>query len=234
VTQVKLLFFWLTLAALPVAAQTAASVSDKAHDQTSRALPDAPAATAQGAYGVDTFSLQAFRVDPLNFAATGTGTEGLPGGSRTAAGTPALTQAPAQPQTSEPAAAPPASDALTWHGMTVYGAYDVGFGWVSHGLPENGYNYEGASLVNRNGYEHRFVLAPNNLQQTGFGVRGKIEFTPGWYAVFNASTGLNPQSGLLANAFPGPATPTRSTERAPASPSMTNTMAVSRTIITAR
>src|SRR5208283_5954850 len=39
---------------------------------------------------------------------------------------------------------------LTWHGITLYGAYDVGVGWVSHGLPENGYNYEGESLVNRN------------------------------------------------------------------------------------
>jgi predicted porin len=89
---------------------------------------------------------------------------------------------------------------LTWHGITVYGAYDVGAGWVSHGLPENGYNYEGESLVNRNGFQHRFVVAPNNLQQTGLGIRGKVEFLPGWFAVFNASTGINPQSGLLANA----------------------------------
>ncbi len=89
---------------------------------------------------------------------------------------------------------------LTWHGVTVYGAYDIGVGWVSHGLPENGYNYEGESLVNRNGYQHRFVVAPNNLQQTGFGIRGKEEFLPGWSVVFNASTGINPQSGLLANA----------------------------------
>jgi predicted porin len=94
-----------------------------------------------------------------------------------------------------------ASDcALTWHGITLYGAYDVGVGWVSHGLPENGYNYEGESLVNRNGYQHRFLVAPNNLSQTGFGVRGKEEFLPGWSVVFNASTGINPQSGLLANA----------------------------------
>jgi predicted porin len=109
-------------------------------------------------------------------------------------------QAPAQSKTSEPAAAAPASDALTWHGITLYGAYDVGLGWVSHGLPENGYNYEGESLVNRNGYEHRFLVAPNNLQQTGFGVRGREKFADGWYVVFNASTGINPQSGLLANA----------------------------------
>ena len=106
-----------------------------------------------------------------------------------------------QVQAHEPApAAPPASDALTWHGITLYGAYDIGVGWVSHGLPENGYNYEGASLVNRNGYEHRFLIAPNNLQQTGLGVRGKEEFQPGWSVVFNASSGINPQSGLLANA----------------------------------
>src|SRR5215472_17203549 len=89
---------------------------------------------------------------------------------------------------------------LTWHGITVYGAFDVGVGWVSHGLPNNGYNYEGESLVNRNGYLHRFLVAPNNLQQTGLGIRGKEEFLEGWFAVFNASTGINPQSGLLANA----------------------------------
>ena len=89
---------------------------------------------------------------------------------------------------------------LTWHGITVYGAYDVGVGWVSHGLPENGYNYEGESLVNRNGFQHRFVVAPNNLSQTGLGIRGKEEFAKGWSVVFNASTGINPQSGLLANA----------------------------------
>src|SRR5580698_1293455 len=90
--------------------------------------------------------------------------------------------------------------ALTWHGITLYGAYDVGFGWVSHGLPESGYNYEGESLVNRNGYQHRFLVTPNNLQQTGVGIRGKEEFLPGWSVVFNASTGINPNSGLLANA----------------------------------
>jgi predicted porin len=90
--------------------------------------------------------------------------------------------------------------ALTWHGITLFGAYDIGVGWVSHGLPVNGYNYEGESLVNRNGNHSRFLVAPNNLQQTGVGVRGREEFMPGWSVVFNASTGINPNSGLLANA----------------------------------
>ena len=88
---------------------------------------------------------------------------------------------------------------LTWHGITLYGAYDVGVGWVSHGLPENGYNYEGESLVNRNGNHSQFLIAPNNLSQTGLGIKGTEEFLPGWSAVFNASTGINPQSGQLAN-----------------------------------
>ena len=88
---------------------------------------------------------------------------------------------------------------LTWHGITIYGAYDIGAGWVSHGLPENGYNYEGESLVNRNGDHSQFLIAPNNLQQTGLGIMGKMELLRGWYAVFNASTGINPQSGQLAN-----------------------------------
>ena len=88
---------------------------------------------------------------------------------------------------------------LTWHGITLYGAYDVGVGWVSHGLPENAYNYEGESLINRNGNHSQFLIAPNNLSQTGLGIKAKEEFLQGWSVVFNASTGINPQSGQLAN-----------------------------------
>ena len=112
-----------------------------------------------------------------------------------------------------PPAAPSAPDAcangreflatecsLSWHGVTIYGAYDVGVGWVSHGLPENPYNYEGESLINRNGNHSQWLIAPNNLSQTSLGIRGKEEFMPDWSVVFNASTGINPQSGQLANA----------------------------------
>ena len=88
---------------------------------------------------------------------------------------------------------------LTWQGITLYGAYDIGIGWVSHGLPENPYNYEGESLVNRNGLHSQWLVAPNNLQQSGLAIRIKEEFLGGWYVVGNASTGINPQSGQLAN-----------------------------------
>jgi predicted porin len=125
-----------------------------------------------------------------------------------AAGEPALAQqtgpdtasAPAG-SSSQPAAAKPDAPfaPLTWHGITLYGAFDVGVGWVSHGLPENGYNYEGESLVNRNGNHSQFLVAPNNLSQTALGIRVKEEVLPGWSVMFNASTGINPQSGDFAN-----------------------------------
>jgi hypothetical protein len=46
----------------------------------------------------------------------------------------------------------------------------------------------------------RIRRQPNNLQQTGLRVRGKEEFLPRWSIVFNASTGINPNSVLLADA----------------------------------
>jgi predicted porin len=109
---------------------------------------------------------------------------------------PGATAAPSPPPD---AAAKSDAPLLSWYGITIYGAYDIGVGWVSHGLPENGYNYEGESLVNRNGAQSRWVVAQNNLQQTGLGIKGKEEFLPGWSVVFNASTGINPQSGNFAN-----------------------------------
>ena len=89
---------------------------------------------------------------------------------------------------------------LTWYGITIFGTYDAGLGWVSHGMPESPYNYEGESLVNRNGNHSQWLVTPNNLSQTGLGIKGKEEFLDGWYVVFLASTGINPQSGQLANA----------------------------------
>jgi predicted porin len=88
---------------------------------------------------------------------------------------------------------------LSWHGITIFGTYDAGVGWVSHGLPVSPYNYEGESLINRNGNQSRWLIAPDNLSQTGVGIKGKEEFLHGWSVVFNAATGIDPQSGQLPN-----------------------------------
>ena len=121
-------------------------------------------------------------------------------GTLTDAAVPAGQAPPATPSPCVSAQALATTDCpLTWHGITLFGAIDVGVGWVSHGTPVSPYNYEGESLVNRNGNQSEFLIAPNNLSQTGLGVRGKEDVAHGWSVVFNASSGINP-SGQLANA----------------------------------
>jgi predicted porin len=209
-----LLLLWLAMGTFPAWAQTGASVSGVVTDQSGAALRD----VAVTIRNVETGATRTITTDGGgHFQASG-----LPSGrfeiraakpgfsdeSRTgislAVGQDATVDIKMQRSTPDACTSghefATTDCTLTWHGITVYGAYDIGVGWVSHGLPENGYNYEGESLVNRNGYQHRFVVAPNNLQQTGLGIRGKEEFAHGWSVVFNASTGINPQSGLLANA----------------------------------
>jgi predicted porin len=209
-----LLLLWLAMGAFPAWAQTGASLSGVVTDQTGAALRD----VAVTIKNVDTGATRTITTDggghyqgsglPLGLFEIRAAKAGFADETRTgislAVGQD--TTVDIRMQRTKPDACASAHGfattdcTLTWHGITLYGAYDIGVGWVSHGLPENGYNYEGESLVNRNGYQHRFLVAPNNLQQTGFGIRGKEEFLPGWSVVFNASTGINPQSGLLANA----------------------------------
>ncbi len=212
--QLLLLLFWLAIGAFPASAQTGASLSGLVTDQTGAALHDVSVTIKN----VDTGATRTFATDGAgHFQASGlqpgrfevrATKQGFADEGRMGITVTADQEATVdiKMQRSTPDACTSGHEfattdcSLTWHGITLYGAYDIGVGWVSHGLPENGYNYEGASLVNRNGYQHRFLIAPNNLQQTGLGIRGKEEFLPGWSVVFNASSGINPQSGLLANA----------------------------------
>ena len=209
-----LLLLWLAVGAFPAWAQTGASLSGVVTDQTGATLPD----VAVTIKNVDTGTTRTIATDggghyhasslPPGRFEIRAAKQGFADETRTgislAVGQEATVDIKMQRSTPDACASghefATTDCTLTWHGITLYGAYDVGVGWVSHGLPENGYNYEGESLVNRNGYQHRFLIAPNNLQQTGLGIRGKEEFLPGWSVVFNASTGINPQSGLLANA----------------------------------
>jgi predicted porin len=211
---VVLCLLWLAMGAFPAWAQTGASLSGVVTDQTGAALRDV-AVTIRNADTGATRTIatdggghyQASGMPPGRFEIRAA-KQGFADETRTgislAVGQDATLDIKMQRSTPDACTSghefATTDCTLTWHGITVYGAYDIGGGWVSHGLPENGYNYEGESLVNRNGYQHRFVVAPNNLSQTGLGIRGKEEFAHGWSVVFNASTGINPQSGLLANA----------------------------------
>ncbi len=209
-----LLLFWLAMGAFPAWAQMGVTLSGMVKDQSGAALRDVTVTIKN----VDTGAARTIATDSGgHYQASGlppgrfeirAAKQGFADETRTgvslALGQDTTVDIKMQRTTPDPCASghefATTDCTLTWHGITLYGAYDVGVGYVSHGLPENGYNYEGESLVNRNGYQHRFLVAPNNLSQTSLGIRGKAEFLPGWSVVFNASTGINPQSGLLANA----------------------------------
>lgn len=91
---------------------------------------------------------------------------------------------------------------LTWNGITLFGTIDAGLGWASYGLPTNGkYNY-GDNFLNKAAQNSYFGISPSNLAQTTLGIKGVTELIPGLSGVFMASTGINPQSGQLAN-LPG-------------------------------
>ena len=209
-----LLLLWLVMGAFPASPQTGASLSGVVTDPAGAAIPDVAMtiknvdtgatrtiATDSGGHFQE-FGLPAGRFE-IRAAKPGFADETRTGIS-VAVGQDATVDIKMKRSTADACTSyhefSSTDCTLTWHGITLYGAYDIGVGWVSHGLPVNGNNYEGESLVNRNGNGSRFLVAPNNLQQTGLGVRGKEEFLPGWFVVFNASTGINPNSGLLANA----------------------------------
>jgi predicted porin len=212
--QLFLLLLCLAMGAFPVWAQTGATLSGMVTDQTGAAVPNAAVTIRNAATGVtrtiETDAGGRYQASglPAGSFEIRAAKQGFADETRTgisvAAGQSATADIKLQRTTPDPCTSGhefAATDcALTWHGITLYGAYDVGVGYVSHGLPENATNFEGESLVNRNGYQHRFLIAPNNLQQTTLGIRGREEFLPGWSVVFNASTGINPQSGQLANA----------------------------------
>jgi predicted porin len=104
-------------------------------------------------------------------------------------------------QAGAPLAALAAGDGpLTYNGVTLFGAIDAGLGWASYGLPINGKFYLGNNLLNKNATHSYFGISPSNLSQTALGVKGATELAPGLSGVFYASTGINPQSGQLANA----------------------------------
>jgi len=212
--QPLLLFLWLAMGTFSAWAQPGASLSGVVTDQTGATLPDV-AVTIKNVDTGETRTIttdggghyQALALPPGRFvirAAKRGFTDETRTGISLAVAQDATVDIKMQRSTPDACASghefATTDCTLTWHGITLYGAFDVGVGWVSHGLPQNGYNYEGQSLVNRNGYQHLWLITPNNLQQTGLGIRGKEEFRHGWSVVINASTGINPQSGLLANA----------------------------------
>jgi hypothetical protein len=85
------------------------------------------------------------------------------------------TKAPSSPPDST-GAPPPCADPsdfittncqLTWHGITVFGIVDTGFGWQSHGTPFDPQSAVGSSyLIQKQNRGSIWTLAPNALSNS--------------------------------------------------------------------
>jgi len=89
---------------------------------------------------------------------------------------------------------------FTFHGITIYGGLDVGFGYQTHGTPLSAAYGPGIEeVISKNSNHTYFGFVPSGLSQSNIGIKGVEEFTPGWSAVFNLNTAINPQSGWNAD-----------------------------------
>ena len=89
---------------------------------------------------------------------------------------------------------------LTWHGITLYGAIDMGLAYQTHGTPlSNSAGFGLGYLISKNSNKPYFGAAPNALSSSNIGLKGNEELFPGLSAVFNLQTSFLPTSGRLAD-----------------------------------
>ena len=97
----------------------------------------------------------------------------------------------------------PATSALTFLGVTLYGAVDLGVAYQTHGVPLSATYGPGLEyLISKNSNRSLVSLAPNALSYSNVGLQGREPLLPGLSAVFNLQTSFLPSSGQLSN---GPA-----------------------------
>src|ERR1700676_1264275 len=89
---------------------------------------------------------------------------------------------------------------LTFHGITLYGAVDIGVAYQSHGTPlSNSAGLGLEYLISKNSNHSQFSVAPNAMTSSNIGVKGTEEIIPGVSAIFKLETAFLPTSGRLAD-----------------------------------
>jgi predicted porin len=97
-------------------------------------------------------------------------------------------------------ARPPENDDLCWHGVCLYGNFDMGVAYEQHGNPFNSMAGGPLNYVVEKASNGSYAGVAANMMSTSFiGLRGKQEIGDNLYAVFNLQTLFNPASGMNAN-----------------------------------
>jgi predicted porin len=92
----------------------------------------------------------------------------------------------------------PIDDSICWHGVCVYGNFDMGLAYVQHGDPNTaaiGQNYP----VEKQSNGAYFGTASNAFSSSFIGLKGKQEVADNLYAVFNLQTLFYPNTGMNQN-----------------------------------
>jgi predicted porin len=93
-------------------------------------------------------------------------------------------------------------DALTWHGITLYGVVDIGLQFDTHSAPFTPYRPSASgNIVRSNDYQSATGLTPSNMGQSRVGLQGHEALNDEWSAVFQVETFFNPQSGEIGNSL---------------------------------
>src|SRR5271168_2331806 len=80
-------------------------------------------------------------------------------------------------------------DALTWHGITLYGVIDVGVQFDTHSAPFTPYRPAASgNIVRQNDYQSTVGLTPSNLGQSRIGLQGIEPLNDEFSAVFQVET----------------------------------------------
>jgi predicted porin len=93
-------------------------------------------------------------------------------------------------------------DALTWHGITLYGVIDIGLQYDTHSAPFTPYRPAASgNIVRQNDYQSATGLTPSNMGQSRVGLQGVEPLNEEWSAVFQVESFFNPQSGEIADSL---------------------------------
>lgn len=93
-------------------------------------------------------------------------------------------------------------DALTWHGITLYGVVDIGLQYDTHGAPFSAYRPAASgNIVQKNSRESVIGLTPSNMGQSRIGLQGNEPLYDDWSAVIQVEAFFNPQSGEIADSL---------------------------------
>jgi predicted porin len=96
----------------------------------------------------------------------------------------------------------PADDALTWHGITLYGVIDAGVQYDTHSAPFTPYRPAASgNIVRSNDFGSPVGVTPSNMGQSRVGLQGTEHLANDLSAVFQVESFFNPQSGQIADSL---------------------------------